>query len=164
MGHLAFFIRHSLSNMNHNRQRTALVLLSIAAGVAAIVSMQTLGLMVGDSLTGNLQARNRGDIVVTIPVATTASGNTYDEALVDAGTGMFSANSFSQVGVERIRTWAKGRGYEMTAVSRGASPIRLPQTATGQRRASHRRASQRDLWRGGHLYNRGSLGAEPYPE
>lgn len=67
MKHLGFYFRHALSHMNRNRQRTLFVLFCIAVGVAAVVSLRTLGLMIGDALTGNLQETNRGDIVITPP-------------------------------------------------------------------------------------------------
>ncbi|MBN1965316.1 MAG: ABC transporter permease [Anaerolineae bacterium] len=59
---LQFYIRHSLNDLRVNGQRTLFALLCIAAGVAAIVSLQTLAVMIENSLTGNLQENNRGDI------------------------------------------------------------------------------------------------------
>lgn len=59
---LRFYFRHSLNDLRVNGRRTFFALLCIAAGVAAIVSLQTLGAMISDTLTGNLQNLNRGDI------------------------------------------------------------------------------------------------------
>ncbi len=59
---LRFYARHSFNDLKVNGQRTFFALLCIAAGVAAIVSLQTLAAMIGDTLTGNLQQNNRGDI------------------------------------------------------------------------------------------------------
>ncbi len=125
MRHIPFFIRQGWSNLTYNRQRTLFVLFSIAVGVAAVVSLRTLGLMIGDSLTRNLQADNRGDIVVRVPVYTIASGGEYDDTLVDQGDGLFAIDTFSAEGVERMRAWAEGKGYEMTVASRNTSPIRI---------------------------------------
>lgn len=58
----AFYIRHSLNDLRVNGQRTFFALLCIAAGVAAIVSLQTLAVMIETTLTGSLQENNRGDI------------------------------------------------------------------------------------------------------
>ena len=41
-----FYITHSLNDLWVNRRLSFFALLSIAAGVAAIVSLQTLGLMI----------------------------------------------------------------------------------------------------------------------
>ncbi|MCI0714004.1 MAG: ABC transporter permease [Chloroflexi bacterium] len=48
--------------MRVGKWRTMFVLLCIAAGVSAVVSLQTLGAMIEDVLTGNLQELNRGDM------------------------------------------------------------------------------------------------------
>lgn len=130
MKNIAFYFRQALANMNHNLQRTLFVLFSIAVGVAAVVSLRTLGLMIGDSLSRNLQADNRGDIVVTVPRRAIASGQEFDETLVDTGDGAFNADStsvtnFSAEGIARMRAWAEGKGYEMTVASRNNSPIRI---------------------------------------
>jgi putative ABC transport system permease protein len=127
---IPFYVRQALSNMNHNRQRTLFVLFSIAVGVAAVVSLRTLGLMIGDSLTRNLQADNRGDIVVTVARLAIASGEEFDETLFDTEDGALDADStsvtsFSAEGIARMRAWAEGKGYEMTVASRRTSPLRV---------------------------------------
>src|SRR5688572_26248221 len=98
MKHLAFYLRHSLTHMNYNRQRTLFVLFCIAVGVAAVVSLRTLGLMIGDALTGNLQAENRGDLVITAPnpfQTLTATGEQEVDASLIEGSGLFEATTFS---------------------------------------------------------------------
>ena len=69
---LRFYLSHSWNDLLVNRRLSAFALLSIGAGVAAIVSLQLLAGMIGDSLTGSLQERNRSDIVVQL-----ATGSTY---------------------------------------------------------------------------------------
>ena len=69
---LRFYLSHSWNDLLVNRRLSAFALLSIGAGVAAIVSLQLLAGMIGDSLTGSLQERNRGDIAVQL-----ATGSTY---------------------------------------------------------------------------------------
>jgi putative ABC transport system permease protein len=127
---IPFYVRQALANLNHNRQRTFFVLFSIAFGVAAVVSLRTLGLMIRDSLTRNLQSDNRGDMVVTVPRQAVASGEEFDEALVEREDSAFEAasasiTSFSTEGIARMRAWAEGNGYEMTAASRRSSPVRI---------------------------------------
>lgn len=63
---LRFYLAHSLNDLRVNGRRTFFALLCIAAGVAAIVSLQTLAVMIGDTLSGNLQESNRGDIRVSL--------------------------------------------------------------------------------------------------
>lgn len=57
-----FYIKHSMNDLRVNGQRTLFAILCIAVGVAAIVSLQTLGVMIQDTLTGNLRESNKGDI------------------------------------------------------------------------------------------------------
>lgn len=125
MKHIPFFFRQAFANMNRNRQRTVFVLFCIAVGVAAIVSLRTLGLMIGDSLTQNLQQDNRGDISVTIPVEAALGGGGYDPELIQPGETMFNAPTFSQAGVAQMREWAEANGYEMTVASRASDTDRI---------------------------------------
>ena len=59
---IRFYVKHSVNDLRVNGQRTFFALLCIAAGVAAIVSLQTLAVMIQSSLVGSLQESNRGDI------------------------------------------------------------------------------------------------------
>lgn len=67
MERLWFYITHSWNDLRVGGKRTLFALLCIAAGVAAVVSLQTLGAMIEHSLTTNLQELNRGDIRVFPP-------------------------------------------------------------------------------------------------
>lgn len=67
MEKLIFYFTHSWNDLRVGGKRTAFALLCIAAGVAAVVSLQNLGAMIGASLTGNIQELNRGDIRVFPP-------------------------------------------------------------------------------------------------
>lgn len=59
-----FYLKHSLNDLKVNKRRTFFALLCIATGVAAIVSLQTLGFMMNNTLTSGLQEANQGDIRV----------------------------------------------------------------------------------------------------
>lgn len=92
---LSFYARHSYNDLRVNGQRTFFALLCIAAGVAAIVSLQTLASMISGTLTGNLQENNRGDIV-----AVPSSNFTSDDALLNRGLddGVLEAETISFFG------------------------------------------------------------------
>jgi ABC-type antimicrobial peptide transport system permease subunit len=111
-----FYFRHSLNDLRVNGQRTFFALLCIAAGVAAIVSLQTVAVMIGDTLAGNLQATNRGDIRVELPFS---FGNEDSQTLLEQGEtdGVLQSDtqnvfgvsnttySISPSGVEQIQAW-----------------------------------------------------------
>lgn len=100
IGRIGFFIKHSLNDLRVNKQRTLFALLCIAAGVAAIVSLQTLAVMMNKTLTGSLQESNRGDIRLT-PSGTWAS---YTIEIED-GIQIEGNHVFTPKGVDHIREW-----------------------------------------------------------
>jgi ABC-type antimicrobial peptide transport system permease subunit len=123
---LRFYTRHSFNDLSVNGQRTLFALLCIAAGVAAIVSLQTLGVMIKDTLTGSIQESNRGDIRITIPFGGDGGGNSnanqdklnqqgIDEGVLVDG-GAFASNYVSAQGIETIKTWFE-QNYPGTEVT-----------------------------------------------
>lgn len=111
---LRFYLRHSFNDLRVNGQRTFFALLCIAAGVAAIVSLQTVAIMIESTLQGNLQANNRGDIQIQ-PGVRALDG----EALLEEGvqSGFLSANeqgfmgasfttyTVAEQGLEQFQAW-----------------------------------------------------------
>jgi len=96
---LKFYLTHSINDLRVNRQRTLFALLCIAAGVAAIVSLQTLGVMINETLTGNLQESNRGDIVL---MPTSGNWQSYTTELEES---MFSGTVFTAEGIAHVQQW-----------------------------------------------------------
>jgi ABC-type antimicrobial peptide transport system permease subunit len=115
---LNFYIRHSLNDLRVNGQRTFFALLCIAAGVAAVVSLQTVAVMIGDTLTGNLQQANRGDIQASLDsFAFEDEGQSdqlqqaVDDGILEAqeqsslfGDG-FSQYRLGQNGIDKLQAW-----------------------------------------------------------
>jgi putative ABC transport system permease protein len=140
---LRFFAAHSWNDLRSNPQRTAFALLCIAAGVAAIVSLQTLAAMVQNTLVANLQQNNRGDLQVRTANSSTEDGEAALQAGAEAGLllaepltfGGFGATQyfFSPSGYEQIRDWLQATypGTEITYRVNVANPIALI-TGSGQ--------------------------------
>ena len=113
MHHFSFYLRLAWRNLSRNRQRTLFVLFCLAAGVAAVVSLRTLGLMIGEALLTNLQADNRGDIRLSAPnelMSLATDGPTVDPELVESVSPLAGA-TFSAKGLAAITAWATERGY-----------------------------------------------------
>ena len=117
---LSFYIRHSVNDLRVNGQRTFFALLCIAAGVAAIVSLQTLAVMISDTLTGNLQKNNRGDIAATVQSNFGADGDdtVMDEAVAAGDLFKEESNVFgqqsstyyiTQQGIDNLQAWLEER-------------------------------------------------------
>lgn len=126
---LRFFARHSANDLRINGQRTVFALLCIAAGVAAIVSLQTLGVMIDDSLTGSLQESNGGDLQLR---AVEGENFSEEKALQGREAGILESSGasvlgghrteessyyFSSAGVDQIKAWfnAQAPGSTITA-------------------------------------------------
>jgi putative ABC transport system permease protein len=61
-----FYGQYAVRNLLRERQRSAFALFCVAAGVVAIVGLQTLGLALGEALTSNARASNRGDVAAVL--------------------------------------------------------------------------------------------------
>jgi putative ABC transport system permease protein len=96
---LRFYTRHSVNDLRVNGRRTVFALLCIAAGVAAIVSLQTLAVMMNNALTGSLQETNRGDLRVN-PSSRWANYVIDPEEETFDGTYVFTPE-----GVAHIQEW-----------------------------------------------------------
>ena len=64
-GRLLFYIKHAFRSLQRERRRSLFAAFAIAAGVAAIVGLQSLGLSIEDSVTRDIQATHQADIVVS---------------------------------------------------------------------------------------------------
>ena len=53
---LLFYLKHALRSLQRERRRSLFAIFAIAVGVAAIVSLQSLGLSIRDSVTEDIQA------------------------------------------------------------------------------------------------------------
>ncbi|MBN8593915.1 MAG: ABC transporter permease [Anaerolineae bacterium] len=137
MEQLRFFIGHSLNDLRVNGRRTIFALLCVAAGVAAIVSLQTLGVMIQDTLTGNLQATNRGDIKGELGFSGFGDAFASDDPLIESGElvaeapegliGQFSGETYyiGEPGLERLQAWLDENypGSQITPSFSIASPV-----------------------------------------
>lgn len=65
MSRILFYLRYAARNLSRNLRWTLFAVFSIAAGVAAIVALRSLGLAIGDSLVGSARDSIRGDITIT---------------------------------------------------------------------------------------------------
>jgi putative ABC transport system permease protein len=96
---LRFYTRHSVNDLRVNGRRTVFALLCIAAGVAAIVSLQTLAVMMNNALTGSLQETNRGDLRVN-------PSNRWANYVINPEEETFDGTYvFTPEGVAHVQEW-----------------------------------------------------------
>ncbi len=102
-----FYLQYAARNLWRNRRWSTFAVFSIAAGVATIVALRSLGLAIGDSLTSNLRASNHGDVTITEGVA---GGFAFD-----FGDPQDQDGGFTPEEIDALRTWSAERGGELTA-------------------------------------------------
>jgi hypothetical protein len=111
---LKFYLTHSLNDLRVNKRLTFFALLAISAGVAAIVSLQTLAVMIDDTLEGNLQETNRGDVNAT--VEDWQDAGRFRGELIEDTVSLFgdeeSQTFLSETGLQHIQEWLDESAYQ----------------------------------------------------
>ncbi len=101
---LSFYLQYAFRNLWRSRRWSTFAVFSVAAGVATVVALRSLGLAIGDALTSNLRSSNYGDI-------TLSRGNQF--AFFDASPD--DSDVFSNRELERVAEWAAENGALTTA-------------------------------------------------
>jgi predicted lysophospholipase L1 biosynthesis ABC-type transport system permease subunit len=117
-----FYVQYAARNIWRNRRWSSFAVFSIAAGVATIVALRSLGLAIGDSLTNNVRSTNHGDITMTRGF----SGGVF------AFTPPDDSPVFSDAEIQRVTNWVNERGGQISSyISSGAVQV----TAVGRTNA-----------------------------
>jgi hypothetical protein len=66
----SFYLQYAFRNLWRNRRWSTFAVFSIAAGVAAVVALRSLGLAIGDSLTSIVRTSNQGALYLVYGVPT----------------------------------------------------------------------------------------------
>lgn len=109
MKRLFFYLRYAIQNLRGSGRWTTFAVLSVAAGVATVVALRSLGLAIGDSLLVNLREFNRGDITIS----TVSSG----PFAFSVNQGEFEGRIFSPTRLERIISAVARYGGSYTTYS-----------------------------------------------
>ncbi|GAB4513152.1 MAG: hypothetical protein OHK0046_13650 [Anaerolineae bacterium] len=97
---IRFYLQYAARNIWRNRRWSAFAMLAVAAGVAAVVALRSLGLAIGDSLNSNVRAVNHGDISLVRGSAAPLRLNLGDSS---------SADVFTDFQIESLRDWTANR-------------------------------------------------------
>lgn len=105
-GRLLFYLRYAARNLRRSARWTTFAVFCIAAGVATVVALRSLGLGIADSLTNNLRQVNHGDITVSAAFG----GNRFFQ-----GAANLEENEvFSERDVQIIEDWAAERDAQVS--------------------------------------------------
>lgn len=103
---LPFFLAYAWNDLRIGGKRSLFVILCVAVGVAAVVSLQTLGAMIDKALIGSLQEVNRGDIRIDAPETITPAIEADPNAQgYFASGGRFGVTTISQTGIDALEAW-----------------------------------------------------------
>jgi putative ABC transport system permease protein len=109
---ILFYLQYAWRNLRRSARWTTFAVFCIAAGVATVVALRSLGLAIADSLVENVRTSNHGDITVSQGDADNPfSGMSFDE---DNGTD----NTYSDSELQRVRDWVAERGGQLSAYGR----------------------------------------------
>lgn len=103
MNQINFYLQYAFRNLWRSRRWSTFALFSVAAGVATVVALRSLGLAIGDSLTSNVRSSIHGDIAMEIGGGGGFNFNATDE------TG------FSAEDVAKVESWAKEHNATVSA-------------------------------------------------
>jgi hypothetical protein len=121
MGRLIFYVQYAARNLWRNRRWSAFAMLSVAAGVATMVALRTLGLAIGDSLTSNIRSSNHGDI-------TLERGGGF--ASIDLGATR-DREVFGAAQVELVENWTAERGGTLSTYTTTNLQVTAAERAAG---------------------------------
>jgi ABC-type antimicrobial peptide transport system permease subunit len=93
---LKFYLLYALRNIQRGGRWTTLAVLCIAAGVATVVALRSLGLAIGDTLIENVRNEVKGDLLIV--------NERLTDGLGDAG------DAFPTDELARLITWADDQG------------------------------------------------------
>lgn len=103
-----FYIRHAATNLRHSGHWTTFAVFCVAAGVATVVALRSLGLSITDALLSNLRQYNHGDI----NVSSISNFGPFNFALQ---RGSDEPSVFRDWQLETARRWAAQQNAQMTA-------------------------------------------------
>lgn len=108
MSKLLFYLRYAFRNLRRSGRWSTFAIFCIAAGVATVVALRSLGLAIADSLVENVRASNHGDITIS----NGGGGSFFSLNMI---TPEDAENTFRPNQIRRIQAWVEERGGQMTS-------------------------------------------------
>jgi ABC-type antimicrobial peptide transport system permease subunit len=103
-----FYLGYASKNLFRSGQWTSFAVFCVAAGVATVVALRSLGLAITDSLLSNLRQYNHGDINVS-------SIESFGPFSSSFQRGSNESNAFNPDQIANLQGWAANRNAHVTA-------------------------------------------------
>ncbi len=107
IGRWWYYLKYAARNLRRSTRWTIFAIFCIAAGVAAVVALRSLGLAIGDSLVENVRQQNHGDITLSF---SSSGGFSFD-----LGSSADNADTFTPNAVANAQQWAQQHNATFTA-------------------------------------------------
>ncbi len=111
---LLFNIRYAYQNIRRGGLWTVFAVFCIAAGVAAVVALRSLGLSIEDTLTSNLRQTNKGDITLIRGGDSPIAALTGIQGVGGDNNGNQSVSVFSDEHIQDVRDYVEANNGTMT--------------------------------------------------
>ncbi len=105
---LGFYLRYAFTHLRHSGHWTTFALFCVAAGVATVVALRSLGLAISDALVSNLRQYNHGDINLSMVFDFGPFAGTFQR-------GADERSVFQDWQVRSLEEWTQAREASMTA-------------------------------------------------
>jgi putative ABC transport system permease protein len=127
MRQILFYLQYAARNLWRDRRWSAFGLFSVAAGVATIVALRSLGLAINDTLTSDLRESLKGDLMIT-----SGSGSNSFGGAIGAESG--ESRGFTEGQLNRLQQWANENNATISEVifSNGAQVAALDAQTVGR--------------------------------
>ena len=108
---ILFYLRYAWRNLRRSARWTTFAVFCIAAGVATVVALRSLGLAIADSLVENVRASNHGDITISQG----DPDNPFSGVNFDSGD---ETGTYSDSELQRVQEWVAERGGQWSGYGR----------------------------------------------
>lgn len=108
MRYLTLYLHYAAQNLRRSGRWTAFAIFCVAAGVATMVALRTLGLSITDSLLTNVRGFNHGDINISTVRSTGPFSFTFQR-------GQDEDQVYKEDEITRLQNWADQNGALITA-------------------------------------------------
>ena len=120
MARLWFYLRYAARNLRRSARWTIFAVFCIAAGVATVVALRSLGLAIGDSLIDNARSSIHGDILLTYAPPGNAAFAFFDpseqEGAVFASSEVAAYTDWAAANDAQLSFYTRSFGLQVTAV------------------------------------------------
>src|SRR5690606_32169096 len=108
---ILFYLRYAWRNLRRSARWTTFAVFCIAAGVATVVALRSLGLAIADSLVENARISNHGDITISQG----DPDNPFSGVNFDSGD---ETGTYSDSELQRVQEWVAERGGQWSGYGR----------------------------------------------